>query len=123
MGGYKGVLVVADKFEAGVKVRVRKSMRKFDLDPNQKTVDLEIIRSSSYSPGYLNKQIISILWANGVDEEYILNMQTEYISEITELYKMNKVDPKYEVSCIYLIIFQNKNKFDIIFMLIIRNLK
>ena len=92
MGGYKGVLVVADKFKNGVKIHTRKSMRKFDLDPKQKKIDLEIIRSSGYSPGYLNKQIISILWANGVDEDYLLQMQKDYISEINELYTIDKVN-------------------------------
>ena len=94
MGGYKGVLVVADKFKDSVKIHTRKSMSKFDLDPKKMNVDLEIIRCSSYSPGYLNKQIISILWANGVNEEYLLKIQKDFISEITDLYKMSNIKSK-----------------------------
>ena len=47
-------------------------------------MDLEIIRMATYSHGYLNKQIISILWANGIPEQIFLKMQKEYITEILQ---------------------------------------
>jgi hypothetical protein len=86
MGGYKGVLFVSDNFGGKAKVRVRPSMKKFDVNSEDKTVDLEVIRMATYSPGYLNKQIISILWANGVGAEVFLDMQKEYVQRVWEDY-------------------------------------
>ena len=57
-------------------------MEKFKLSPNDKTVDLEVVRMATYSIGYLNKQIILILWTNGVEPEVFINMQREYIQSI-----------------------------------------
>lgn len=86
MGGYKGVLVSKKGMKNGVKVRVRPSMKKFEMSPEDKTVDLEVIRMATYSPGYLNKQIISILWANGVDDTIFIQMQRKYVRQILDYY-------------------------------------
>ena len=82
LGGFKGVLLSSTTLTDNYKVKVRKSMEKFKLSPNDETVDLEVIRMATYSIGYLNKQIIQILWSNGVDAEIFLKMQKEYIKSI-----------------------------------------
>lgn len=96
MGGYKGVLMVSDNFEGDAKVKVRPSMKKFNVNSKDKNVDLEIIRMATYSPGYLNKQIISILWANGVDDHVFLEMQKDTVKWIREDYDISnlKNNPK-----------------------------
>lgn len=91
MGGCKGVLVCSkDKFEGDVKVKVRKSMKKFDTKSDNNKVDLEVIRLATFSRGYLNKQIIAILWANGVEKEVFLDMQKKYVDHITSAFKLER---------------------------------
>ena len=80
MGGYKGVLMGCNMLEMGVKVYARPSMRKFEMD--DKKVDLEVVRLATYAAGYLSKQIIVMLWANGVDSTVMLNMQKWYVDEL-----------------------------------------
>lgn len=77
-------------FEADVKIKIRKSMKKFDNKLDDKIIDLDVIRMATYSPGYLNKQIISILWANGVDSEVFIKMQQSYVDDIMSLYKLDR---------------------------------
>ena len=55
-------------------------MRKFEMD--DKKVDLEVVRLATYAAGYLSKQIIVMLWANGVDSTVMLNMQKWYVDEL-----------------------------------------
>jgi RNA-dependent RNA polymerase len=91
MGGCKGVLVASNnKFEGDLKIKVRKSMKKFENKLDDKMVDLDVIRMATYSPGFLNKQIISILWANGVSVETFVKMQQSYVDDIINIYKLDK---------------------------------
>ena len=93
MGGWKGVLVACrDGFESDspVKVKIRKSMKKFDHQPSDKKVELEVIRLATYSCGYLNKQIIGILWSNGIDAKIFLDMQEEYTKKILLFWDIDK---------------------------------
>ncbi|CAI2367533.1 unnamed protein product [Moneuplotes crassus] len=84
MGGYKGVLLSSKNFTEDYKVKVRPSMNKFELNSEDTEVDLEIIRGATYSYGYLNKQIITILWAGGVDSEIFIKMQRDYTDSLLE---------------------------------------
>lgn len=49
---------------------------------DDKKVDLEVVRLATYAAGYLSKQIIVMLWANGVDSTVMLNMQKWYVDEL-----------------------------------------
>ena len=90
MGGCKGVLVSSNNnFEGEIKVKIRKSMKKFDKKVEDTTVDLDVIRMATYSQGFLNKQIISILWANGVEAKVFLDMQKSYVEDIIALFNLD----------------------------------
>ena len=92
LGGYKGVLVCSDNFKDDYKVRVRPSMEKFEMPSDQNLIDLEVIRMATYSPGYLNKQIIGILWSNGVNPDIFLRMQRAYAKNIWENYDLSTLN-------------------------------
>jgi len=47
-------------------------MKKFDVPPG--LVDLDVIRLCTYSPLFLNKQIIVLLWHGGVPMEVFINL-------------------------------------------------
>lgn len=64
MAGCKGVLCV-DKSIPADEIHLRPSQWKFQSEHWV----LEICRSSFYSPGYLNRQFITILESIGIDKE------------------------------------------------------
>jgi hypothetical protein len=73
--GNKGVLVLDENLK-NFEIQFTESMVKFDLDPIGDKIfnDLEIIKFSNYSPGYLNLEIIILLLLNGVKPKYILKL-------------------------------------------------
>jgi hypothetical protein len=73
--GNKGVLVLDENLK-NFEIEFTESMVKFDLDPIGDKIfnDLEIIKFSNYSPGYLNLEIIILLLLNGVKPKYILKL-------------------------------------------------
>ena len=77
MGGCKGVLAV-DPTVKGRTVHIRPSQKKFESDFNQ----LEIIRVSSFSTAFLNKQIIMVLTTLGVDDKVFVNKTKQQLMEI-----------------------------------------
>ena len=83
--GAKGVLVVNPKIE-GKKIMLTKSMVKFKC---HNTEDLEVIRFSRYSPGYLNLQIIILLLLNGISKGRIFKIAKKEVSNYRN-YKMVK---------------------------------
>ena len=83
--GAKGVLVVNPKIE-GKKILLTKSMVKFKCE---NTEDLEIIRFSRYSPGYLNLQIIILLLLNGISKGRIFKIAKKEVGNYRN-YKMVK---------------------------------
>ena len=83
--GSKGVLVVNPKIE-GKKILLTKSMVKFKCE---NTEDLEVIRFSRYSPGYLNLQIIILLLLNGISKGRIFNIAKKEVGNYRN-YKMVK---------------------------------
>ena len=83
--GAKGVLVVNPNIK-GKKILLTKSMVKFTCE---NTEDLEVIRFSRYSPGYLNLQIIILLLLNGISKGRIFNIAKKEVSNYRN-YKMVK---------------------------------
>lgn len=81
--GAKGVLVVNPTIE-GKKIILTKSMVKFNCE---NTNDLEIIRFSRYSPGYLNLQIIILLVLNGIKKKTIFKFAKKEVASYR--YKKN----------------------------------
>jgi len=75
--GAKGVLKV-DPTLPGLQIQLRKSMIKF----NASNRSLDIIRCSTFSNAFLNRQVILILNAMGVKEETLLTFQEEYKNSI-----------------------------------------
>lgn len=76
MGGCKGVLVVWPDVPPS-EVHIRPSQEKFKAVYN----GLEIIKTSSYSHATLNKQVIPILLALGVDDSIFEEMLNEELEE------------------------------------------
>jgi hypothetical protein len=85
MGGAKGVLVLNPSLPKDT-VWLRKSMIKFNSNIKN---ELYVIRTSSYSPGFLNRQIISLLNFLGVSSEIFEDLQDQNIKLIE---KMRKFD-------------------------------
>ncbi|CAI2372025.1 unnamed protein product [Moneuplotes crassus] len=92
MGGYKGVLLATNNLEDESKILTRKSMNKFGLRPTQVQLTLEVIRLATYMNGYLNKQIILVMWSNGIDEDVFIKIQQNYISELLSYYHLKNLD-------------------------------
>ena len=74
--GAKGVLIVNPNIKEK-KIILTKSMVKFEC---QNTEDLEVIRFSKYSSGYLNLQIIILLLLNGISKGKIFNIAKKEVS-------------------------------------------
>ncbi len=70
LGGIKGILAVNPDITEDEMVLVRPSMIKFDSNDTE----LGIIRASSFSQGYLNRQIITLLNTLGVPKEIFISM-------------------------------------------------
>ena len=83
--GAKGVLVINEKIE-GRKILLTESMVKFKCE---NTDDLEIIRFSRYSPGFLNLQIIILLILNGIKKKIIYSIAKKEVFTYRN-YKNNK---------------------------------
>lgn len=70
LGGIKGILAVNPDITEDEMVLVRPSMIKFDSNDTE----LGIIRASTFSQGYLNRQIITLLNTLGVPKEIFISM-------------------------------------------------
>ena len=73
--GAKGVLFVNKKIQ-GKKIMLTNSMVKFNCENSN---DLEVIRFSKYSSGYLNLQIIILLILNGISKKKIFKFAKKEI--------------------------------------------
>ncbi|KKY20896.1 putative rna-directed rna polymerase (sad-1) [Phaeomoniella chlamydospora] len=108
LGGCKGVLVVTSPEDRSVKwngISLRKSQYKFDSTHH----GLEIIRHSEFWGASLNRQLILVLSALGVEDEVFLRRQEQEIkglkealqddaTAISKLYEF--VDPNHAVAAI-----------------------
>jgi RNA-dependent RNA polymerase len=77
LGGCKGVLAVSEDLK-GIDIRLRNSQFKFPSESN----DLEIIRCSKFEGAHLNRQLILVLSALGVDDSVFLEMQGREMKEL-----------------------------------------
>ncbi|CEG64383.1 hypothetical protein RMATCC62417_01363 [Rhizopus microsporus] len=82
LGGAKGVLTVDKSLENGrVKVQLRPSQIKFKSEH----LTLEVIRTSTYIHGYLNRQVITLLSALGVRDEVFLKLMDNMLHDIDKI--------------------------------------
>ncbi|KAJ9049184.1 hypothetical protein DSO57_1027303 [Entomophthora muscae] len=79
MGGYKGVLSVWPNLKC--QAQLRPSQKKF----HSKHCILEILNIASFSPSYLNRQIITLLSSLGVPDSVFMRLQSEMIKEISSM--------------------------------------
>lgn len=70
LGGSKGVLAVDPNLPKGVHVQLRPSQIKFDSDH----LELEVVKVATYRNRYLNRQIIILMSALGVSDDYVLEL-------------------------------------------------
>ncbi|KAF8944123.1 hypothetical protein BGZ47_004607 [Haplosporangium gracile] len=77
LGGAKGVLV-KDATLKDNRVQIRPSMKKFDVAHYV----LEVIKTSSFIPSFLNRQIIILLTSLGVPEEVIWNLKENMVQDL-----------------------------------------
>ncbi|KAG0489161.1 hypothetical protein HPP92_007972 [Vanilla planifolia] len=79
--GYKGVIAVWPGKGDGVRLSLRKSMYKFSSSHSV----LEIISWTRFQPGFLNRQIITLLSALGVPDMVFWRMQEEMVSKLDHI--------------------------------------
>jgi RNA-dependent RNA polymerase len=77
LGGCKGVLAVSEDLK-GIDIKLRNSQFKFPSESN----NLEIIRCSKFEGAHLNRQLILVLSALGVDDSVFLAMQDREMKEL-----------------------------------------
>ncbi|KAI8880281.1 RdRP-domain-containing protein, partial [Backusella circina FSU 941] len=82
LGGAKGVFVM-DQALTGRKVQLRPSQIKFESEH----LTLEVIRTSTYIHGYLNRQVITILLSLGVKDQVFLDLMDAMLLEINAIMK------------------------------------
>ncbi|KAG0347564.1 hypothetical protein BG004_007468 [Podila humilis] len=80
LGGSKGVLAVCPEL-SGKSVEIRKSMKKFHVDHYV----LEVIKTSSFTGSYLNRQIIILICALGVPDHVILNLKNAMVRDLDRI--------------------------------------
>lgn len=84
LGGAKGVLTVDHKLvNSNIKVQLRESQKKFE----SQYLTLEVIRTSTYFPGYLNRQAITLLSTLGVKDETFMELMDNMLHDINTALK------------------------------------
>jgi hypothetical protein len=81
IGGVKGILSIDPSINENEQIQVRPSMTKYESNDLQ----LGVVRCSSYSQGYLNRQFITLLKSLGVSEEIFINMMQDEKRKYTNL--------------------------------------
>ncbi|CAH9086896.1 unnamed protein product [Cuscuta europaea] len=79
--GAKGVVACWPKRKEGVSLHLRRSMKKFDSDHRI----LEICSWTRFQPGFLNRQIVTLLSALGVEDKIFWNMQEKMMYRLNEM--------------------------------------
>lgn len=80
LGGAKGVLSISNYLK-GRKIQLRPSQIKFE---SPHTV-LEVIRTSTFLPAYLNRQAIVLLSALGIKDEVFMNMTNNMLDAMNKM--------------------------------------
>lgn len=84
LGGAKGILTVDDELDKqNVKIQLRPSQTKFE----SKHLTLEIIRTSTYIHGYLNRQVITLLSSLGIKDEIFMKFMDEMVQDVNKLFQ------------------------------------
>ena len=89
LSGIKGVVAINPELD-GEKICIRPSMKKFDCE----NFELGIVKRSNYSVGYLNRQIIILLYSLGVDKSIFINMlkdQLYNLENVLSSFQENKI--------------------------------
>ncbi|KAH7841023.1 hypothetical protein Vadar_024594 [Vaccinium darrowii] len=79
--GFKGVIACWPGNNDGVRLSLRPSMRKFDSDHSI----LEICSWTRFQPGFLNRQIVTLLSTLDVPDDVFWKMQKRMISELDRM--------------------------------------
>lgn len=89
--GYKGVVATWPSKEDGIRLALRPSMNKFESDHRI----LEICSWTRFQPGFLNRQIITLLSTLSVPDEIFWSMQETMISKLDRM--ITDTDVAFEV--------------------------
>ena len=90
------MLMATETFGGDVKVHTRKSMLKFSMEETKTSLDLEVVRLATYMPGYLNKQVILVLWANGIHQKIFQKMQFKFVEKLLSFFKLKYLNGEFE---------------------------
>ncbi|EPS62146.1 hypothetical protein M569_12646, partial [Genlisea aurea] len=80
-GGYKGVIACWPVKDGESRLSLRRSMKKFESEH----AVLEICSWTKFLPGFLNRQIITLLTALGVPDDIFWNMQETMIQKLNRM--------------------------------------
>ncbi|XP_044464019.1 RNA-dependent RNA polymerase 6-like isoform X2 [Mangifera indica] len=79
--GYKGVVACWPANGVGIRLSLRRSMNKFQ----SKHTTLEICSWTRFQPGFLNRQIITLLSTLNIPEETFWQMQVSMVSKLNKM--------------------------------------
>ncbi|GAN07814.1 RNA-dependent RNA polymerase 1 [Mucor ambiguus] len=83
LGGAKGVLTIDERLaNTKIKVQLRPSQIKFE----SKHLTLEVIRTSTYIHGYLNRQVITLLSSLGIKDQVFMEFMNEMLQDVDRLF-------------------------------------
>ncbi|XP_043719156.1 RNA-dependent RNA polymerase 6-like isoform X2 [Telopea speciosissima] len=85
--GFKGVITCWPRKDDGILLFLSPSMNKFE----SKHTMLEVISWTRFQPGFLNRQIITLLSALDVPDDMFSNMQDTMISKLNQMQENNDV--------------------------------
>ncbi|XP_043719157.1 RNA-dependent RNA polymerase 6-like [Telopea speciosissima] len=85
--GCKGVITCWPRKDDGILLSLRRSMNKFESTHSI----LEVISWTRYQPGFLNRQIITLLSALGVPDCMFSRMQDSMVSKLNQMLDNNDV--------------------------------
>ncbi|ONK69832.1 uncharacterized protein A4U43_C05F27200 [Asparagus officinalis] len=79
--GCKGVVAVWPGNNDGIRLSLRPSMNKFQSSHSV----LEVVSWTRFQPGFLNRQIVTLLSALGVDDDVFSRMQDSMVSKLDKM--------------------------------------
>jgi hypothetical protein len=87
LGGAKGVLTIDKDLDSkNVKIQLRPSQIKFE----SQHLTLEVIRTSTYIPGFLNRQVITLLSSLGVKDEVFMQLMNDMLRDVNKLFQQSE---------------------------------
>ncbi|XP_042520106.1 RNA-dependent RNA polymerase 6-like [Macadamia integrifolia] len=85
--GCKGVITCWPRKDDGILLSLRQSMKKFE----SMHAILEVISWTRFQPGFLNRQIITLLSALGVPDDIFSRMQDDMVSKLSQILENNDI--------------------------------